>query len=107
MGWYRFIEGEPLGRVRVKKMHIAWYDTENDGSCFDEDIISFDETDTNTEIFEEIGSRLCYVEFPKEKKCTKSRVFLSMENGEEFELTLRKVGKNENTSRFDSAKAQK
>ena len=102
MGWYKFTEGESVGRIRVNEMHIAWYDMEHNGLCYNEDIVSFNENDSNTDILEEIGRRLPYTEIPHEKKCDKSRVFLYFDNGEEYELTLRKIEKNENTSRFAS-----
>ena len=34
--WYKFIKGEPKGKLRINRVQVAWYDMENNGDCFDE-----------------------------------------------------------------------
>ncbi len=107
MDWYRFTEGEPVGKLRIRAMQVAWYDMERDGSCFDEDYIQFPETATNAEIMRAIGMQLTRVNISEEQRGDKSRVFLIFDNGEEYELKLQKVSKSDNTSFFNGKKEKR
>lgn len=82
--WYKFIEGEPKGRLRVKHVQTCWYE---DGDCFDEAWTMSGETDTDT--LKKIGMLLPYV------GAGSSRVFVYMDDGEVYELSMRKVTDNE------------
>ena len=81
--WYKFIEGEPKGRLRVKHVQTCWYDWERNGDCFDEGWTLPGETDADT--WKKIGMLLPYV------GAGSSRVFVHMDDGEVYELSMRKL----------------
>ena len=88
--WYKFIKGEPKGRLRVKQVQVAWYDMERNGDGFDEDWVMPAEDDAKT--LERIGSVLDYVEtIEDENNCDRSRVFVHMDNGDVYELLMKKL----------------
>ena len=78
--WYKFIEGEPRGRLRVKHVQTCWYE---DGECFDEAWTMPEENDADT--LKKIGMLLPYV------GSGNSRVFVHMDDGSEYELLMRKL----------------
>lgn len=99
MGWYRFFKDKVKGQLRIDKVQVAWYDMERGGSCFDEDWIIHKGDDVKT--LQEIGMCLTYVELDKDAdKCDKSRVFIHMDDGEQYELKLVKLDKNKRYSNF-------
>ena len=80
--WYRFEEGNSIGIPRVKYYQIAWYDMEHNGDCFDEDFEN---------ITESIEHILAYVETKEDhNKIDRSKVFINMDNGDKYELIMRK-----------------
>lgn len=80
---YRFEKGNPKGICRVKGVQIAWYDMEHAGDCFDEDF---------TSISLPAEHILAYVETEEDKnKKERSRVFVHMDDGDIYELTMKKV----------------
>lgn len=80
--WYRFEKGNPKGICRVKHFQIAWYDMEHNGHCFDEDFVSPDA----------INRVIPYVETVEdENNCDRSRVFVCMDNGDVYELSMNKL----------------
>ena len=81
--WYKFIKGEPRGRLRVKKVQTCWYDLETDGDCFDEGWTMPEED--NAETLKKIGMLLPYVG----AGC--SRVFVHMDDGDVYELLMKKL----------------
>lgn len=84
--WYKFDKDNPKGICRVKHFQIAWYDMERNGSCFDEDFISPDA----------INRVLPYVETVEDKnKCDRSRVFVHMDNGDVYELLMKKLSEEQ------------
>lgn len=88
---YRFEDGNPRGVCRVKNIQTAWYDMDDDGSCYDE---SF------SKITPDIERLLAYLETEEDLKAEKrsrSRVFINMDDGDSYELILQKV-----TSRCNS-----
>ena len=95
MGWYKFIEGEPLGRLRVDKAQVCWYDMERlNGDCFDEGWIVH--KGDNVETLQRIGKCLTYIELDEnENKYDKSRVFIHMDDGSVYELLMKKLSKEE------------
>ena len=94
MSWYKFIEGEPIGRLRVDKAQVCWYDMERlNGGCFDEDWIIHKGDDIET--LERIGKCLTSIELDlNANKCYKSRVFIQMDDGSEYELLMKKIDKD-------------
>ena len=88
--WWKFKKGEPIGKLRVDRVQIAWYDMENNGYCFDESFLMPQESDRET--LESIGMILPYVEtIEDESRCDRSRVFVYMDNGDCYELQMRKL----------------
>ena len=83
--WYKFIKGEPKGRLRVKQVQTCWHE---DGDCFDEGWTMPGESDADT--LKKIGMLLPYV------GAGSSRVFVHMDNGEVYELSMKKVTDNKN-----------
>lgn len=84
--WFRFEKGNPKGICRVRYFHIAWYNMERNGSCFDEDIVSPDG----------IERVIPYVETIEDEKNTdRSRVFVRMDNGDVYELKMQKLSEEE------------
>ena len=76
------ITNDTKGICRVKDIQIAWYDMEYNGDCFDED---FENIKVPTEHI------LAYVETEEDRdKINHSRVFINMDNGDKYELIMRK-----------------
>ena len=75
---YRFNKGNPIGICRVKNLHMT-----QDGDCFDESFV---------DIKAPLQYILSYVETEEDKgKDDRSRVFVNMDNGDVYELVMRKV----------------
>ena len=92
--WYRFEKGESKGKLRVKRVQVAWYNMEQNGDCFDEDFVLPKDTDIKT--LESIGTILPYVETVEdENKTDRSRVFVHMDNGDVYELKMEKLSKEQ------------
>ena len=97
--WYRFQKGEIRGKLRVEMAKVAWYDMTEGGVCFDEDFVYPRESDVET--LENIGRLLPYVETEEdENNADRSRVFIYMDNGDEYELLMKKQNKQK-TGYFD------
>ena len=87
--WYRFEKGEPKGKLRVERVQVAWYDMERNGSCFDESFLK-------TKTFQDLGKALTYVETAEDEgHCDRSRVFVYMDNGDCYELQMRKLSEEQ------------
>jgi len=70
------------GKCRVKELQVAFYDTERNGSCFDESFYSPGDSNYALE----------YVETVEEETwCDRRRVFVHMNNGDMYELSMRKL----------------
>ena len=83
---YRFEPNSFKGICRVKDIQIAWYDMEHNGDCFDEDFEN---------ITESIEHILAYVETKEDhNKIDRSKVFINMDNGDKYELIMRKCESN-------------
>jgi len=80
--WYKFIKGEPKGRLRVKQVQTCLYDKE-DGYCFDEWWTMPEENASDT--LKKIGMLLPYV------GAGSSRVFVHMDDGSVYELSMNKL----------------
>lgn len=80
---YRFEKGNSVGICRVKNLQICWYDMTQDGDCFDESFAGIKAP------LEHILSRVETEE--DEGKDDRSRVFVNMDNGDTYELIMRKV----------------
>ena len=77
--WYRFEEGNPVGIPRVKEYHVAFYDMERDGHCFDEDFFKP----------EDIALAIPFVETDEDKdNADRHRVFVNFDDGQIYELKL-------------------
>lgn len=100
MEWYKFKEGEIKGKLRVERAQVAWYDMERNGDCFDENWIVHKGDDV--EMLQSIGKYLLtYIELDENAdKCDKSRVFIHMDNGDEYELLAKKIDKGVRCSNF-------
>ena len=84
--WYKTVKNEIKKICRVKSLHICWYDMENNGDCFDEDWVSPDG----------INRVIPYVEtIEDENNQDRSRVFVHMDNGDVYELLMRKLGQKQ------------
>jgi hypothetical protein len=97
MGWYRFFKDKVKGQLKIDRAQVAWYDMDRNGDCFDESWIIHEGDDVQT--LQSIGMWLTYVELD-ENKCDKSRVFIHMDDGEQYELKLIKLDKNKRYSNF-------
>ena len=84
--WFRFEKGNPKGICRVKHIQVAWYDMERNGDCFDEDFVLVDGIDRVIPYVETIED---------ENKIDRSRVFVHMDNGDVYELLMKKLSKEE------------
>ena len=89
--WYKFIKGEPLGKLKVNRVQTCWYDWESSGDCFDESWTMPGENDVET--LKEIGMRLPYVGTVEGNGG--SRVFIHMDDGDVYELLLNKLSKEQ------------
>ena len=91
--WYKFIEGEPKGRLRVKQVQVCWYDTENcNGDCFDESFVYNNGDEEN--LLNTLGLWTTYVDMNEDvdkNKSDRSRVFVHMDDGSVYELLMRKL----------------
>ena len=96
--WYRFEKGQEVGIPRIKNYQICWYDMERGGSCFDESFYSPDE----------IGVVIPFVETVEDEGgFDRSRVFVHFDDGDEYELKLIKVDKNQKNGYFYGKMSQK
>lgn len=86
--WYRFEDGNSVGIPRIKEYRVAFYDTTQNGECFDESYYSPDE----------INKVIPYVETIEDKDdYDRTRVFACFDNGDIYELKLIKVNKLQGT----------
>lgn len=91
--WYRFKKGAKKGILRVKNAQVAWYDMEKGGFCFDESFTMPEEDEMKT--LEKIGRILPYVETEEDcNKIDRSRVFINFDNGDVYELVMKKIDKD-------------
>lgn len=89
--WYRFEKNNPIGIPRVEQIHVAFYDMERDGGCFDEAFYPLSEID----------KVMPYVETVEDEgKSDRTRVFLYFDNGDEYELKLEKIDKGRKCGYF-------
>ena len=94
--WWHFKKGKPKGKLRIERIQVAWYDMEHNGDCFDESIIKNggDEKD----ILNRLGLLITYVDMDEDtdkNKVDRSRVFVYMDNGDCYELHVRKLTKKQ------------
>lgn len=94
--WWKFKKGEPKGKLRVERIQVAWYDMENNGDCFDESFIinNGDEED----LLNRLGLWTTYIDMNEEtdkEEMDRSRVFIYMDNGDCYELQVRKLTKKQ------------
>ena len=89
--WFNYSEGEPIGKLNVKKVQTCWYDWERNGDCFDEDWIMPGEYDAET--LRKIGMNLPYVGTVEGNG--NSRVFIHMNDGCVYELLMKKLSKEQ------------
>lgn len=83
---YRFSKDYTKAVCRVKNIQIAWYDMERGRDGFDE---SFTDVSTPTEQI------LAFVKTEEDKNNSdRSRVFVNMDNGDRYELIMKKVKSN-------------
>lgn len=84
--WYKFEKDNPVGICRVKNLQVAFYDMERGGDCFDESFYSPKNS----------GEALEYVETVEEENwCDRRRVFVHMDNGDVYELLMKKLSKEQ------------
>lgn len=89
--WFKFENGNTVGTPRIKEYQVAWYDMEQNGSCFDE---SFYKP-------EHIGQVITYVETVEDEgHCDRCRVFVHFDDGEQYELKLVRIEKDRRCSKF-------
>ena len=80
--WYKFEKGNPLCIPRIKQYQVAWYDMDDNGKCFDEELYSPDKID----------KVITYVETAKdESNVDRRKVFVYFDNGDIYELKMEKV----------------
>ena len=94
--WWKFKKGDPKGELRVEQVQVAWYDMKNNGDCFDESFIKNDGNDK--ELLNRLGIWTTYVDMDEDadkKKIIRSRVFVYMDNGDCYELEMRKLNKEQ------------
>lgn len=89
--WYRFEKGQDIGIPRIKNYQICWYDMERGGSCFDESFYSPDEIDRVIPFVETVED---------EDSFDRCRVFVHFDDGDEYELKLIKIDKNQKNGCF-------
>ena len=93
--WFKFRKGKQKGKLRVKHIHIAWYDMKQNGECFDESFI-YPTPDDDSKTLKNIGMALPYVEtIEDEKQSDRSRVFVHFDNGDIYELKMEKLSKEQ------------
>ena len=95
--WWRFEKKiGAKGKLRVEQIQVAWYDMERNGDCFDESFIKNDGDDK--ELLNRLGIWTTYVDMDEDadkKKIIRSRVFVYMDNGDCYELEMRKLSKEQ------------
>lgn len=70
----------------IKEYRVAWYDMEHGGKCFDESCYSA----------EKINEVIYDVETDDDKNhCDRTRVFVHMEDGDVYELLMKKLSKEQ------------
>lgn len=93
--WFKFGADNFKRKLRVKQVQVAWYDMKHNGDCFDESWLS-SESDNIKKTLEKIGTLLPYVETVEdEKKSDRSRVFVHMDDGDVYELQMKKLTKEQ------------
>ena len=91
--WYRFEEGSNIGIPRIKGYQVAFYDMTRGGKCFDEGLYSPDK------IFDVVT----YLETVEDEgNPDRRRVFVHFDNGDEYEMKLHKISKEQSTSVFSA-----
>lgn len=89
--WYRFEEGNPIGIPKVTQYQVAFYDMDNDGSCFDELFYPPDAID----------KIMPYVETVEDANGSdRTRVFVHFDDGNIYELKLEKIDNRYKCPRF-------
>lgn len=91
--WYRFEEGRERGIPRVTRYQVAFYDMEKGCGCFDEAIYAPNEINKvipYVETIEDVGNS------------DRTRVFVEFDNGDRYELKLKKLDKWRRYSNFYS-----
>jgi hypothetical protein len=94
--WWKFKKGEPKSKLRVERVQVAWYDMERNGDCFDESIIKNDGDEKD--LLNRLGLWTTYVDMNEDtdkNKADRSRVFIYMDNGDCYELQMRKLTKEQ------------
>ena len=89
--WYRFEKGNDVGIPRIKCYQICWYDMERNGVCFDEDFYLPNEVDRAISFVETVED---------EDSLDRRRVFVHFDDGDEYELKLIKIDKNQKNGYF-------
>lgn len=59
--WFKFNNGNTKGKLRIKHVHVAWYDMERNGDCFDENFV-FPSPENESKTLANIGMILPCVE---------------------------------------------
>ena len=89
--WYRFEDGNPIGIPRIKSYQLAWYDMTRGGKCFDETFFKP----------EDIDNAITYVETVEDENSNdRTRVFVHFDDGDIYELKLKKIDKNRDRGMF-------
>ena len=94
--WWKFKKGESKGKLRIERVQVAWYDMENNGDCFDESFIL--NNGNEKDLLSRLGLWTTYVDMndtTDKKKLDRSRVFIYMDNGDCYELQMRKLTKKQ------------
>ena len=94
--WWKFIKGNPKGKLRVKQVQVAWYDMKNKGDCFDESFI--ENNGDEKDLLNRLGLWATYVDMNEEvdkNKMDRSRVFIHMDDGSVYELLMKKLSKEQ------------
>lgn len=89
--WCKFEEGNPLGIPRVKKYQVCFYDMDRNGDCFDETFY----------LPNEINMAMPFVETIEDvTNNDRTRVFVHFDDGDMYELKLKKLNKEHRYSNF-------
>ena len=94
--WWNFKKGKPKGELRIERIQVTWYDMEHNGDCFDESIIK--NGGYEKDILNRLGLWTTYVDMDEDtdkNKANRSRVFVYMDNGDCYELQVRKLTKKQ------------
>lgn len=93
--WFKFNNGNTKGKLRIKHVHVAWYDMERNGDCFDENFV-FPSPENESKTLANIGMILPCVETKEDNgKSDRSRVFVHFDNDDVYELKLEKISKEQ------------